>query len=140
VIPKGTRVRGFATWAQDNVGTIRERVYDRCRSSAAAFARSGSRSNVPAGDYQPIEKPGRVHDAKALAAARRRFCEFCGRTPVDPAEIHVHHISAKGNGVGPGDVGGPDGNLISLCWQHHDDAHWGRISRERLRAIIAMRP
>ena len=89
---------------------------------------------MPTPGFQPIEKPQRIHDQKAIDAARRHYCEFCGRTTVEAQQIHVHHVSSKGSG---GDD--KDGNLISLCFICHDNAHRGLISRERLRAIIAMR-
>lgn len=82
--------------------------------------------------YQPIPRPRRIHDRKAIAAARRGYCEYCGGRP--PEGCQVHHIKSRGSGGG--DV---DGNLISLCAACHTATHAGRISRSRLRAIVATR-
>ncbi len=45
--------------------------------------------------------------------------------------VDVHHIASRGSG-------GDDTleNLICLCRRHHTRAHYGKISRGRLRAIL----
>lgn len=70
-----------------------------------------------------LTKPHRLRDPKAIQAARREYCELCGRYGV----IHVHHIRSKG-------AGGNDeaDNLVSLCPICHDKVHRGLIERERL--------
>ena len=77
-----------------------------------------------------IEKPRRVRDKKAIAQARKEWCEVCGK----PGIVHVHHIKSKGSG-------GDDlpENLISLCPSCHDKAHRARISKEALKEIVGRR-
>lgn len=81
--------------------------------------------------YEPIEKPVRIKDEKALQAARDRWrCEVCGVIgPVEP-----HHISSRG-------AGGHDSekNLISVCRCCHSKIHWGRVSRSTLKEIVERR-
>lgn len=74
-----------------------------------------------------IPKPRRVKDKKALAAARKEFCEYC----LTWGPVHVHHIRSRG-------AGGNDepANLIDLCPFCHDKVHRGLIPRERLREIV----
>jgi predicted restriction endonuclease len=77
-----------------------------------------------------IPKPRRIVDKKAIEAARKPWCEYCG----DTYHIEVHHIKSKGSG-------GNDeaNNLVSLCACHHRMVHDGLIRREELRAIVARR-
>ena len=72
----------------------------------------------------------RVKDKKAIAQARKEWCEVCGK----PGIVHVHHIKSKGSG-------GNDvrENLISLCVTCHDKAHRALISKEYLREIVGRR-
>jgi predicted HNH restriction endonuclease len=70
-----------------------------------------------------LPKPRRITSKSAIEAARKDYCELCGRRGV----IHVHHIKSKGSG-------GNDeaDNLVSLCPVCHDKVHRGLISREAL--------
>lgn len=80
----------------------------------------------------------RIIDPAAIEAARKHYCEVCG-TQAGPFE--VHHISARGMGGAKGDD--VDVNLVNLCAgarvNCHDDAHAGRIPRERLEIIAQSR-
>lgn len=84
------------------------------------------------------DRPKRIVDRKALKRARQRtHCEHCGeRFESYPfyRSCSPHHIKSRG-------AGGPDSdeNLISLCGLCHDLAHRAKISRERLREIVAER-
>ena len=71
-----------------------------------------------------IPKPKRIKNPRAIEAARKPYCEYCGCL----GTVHVHHIKTKGSGGH--DI--PE-NLISLCPLCHDKAHWGQISKEALR-------
>jgi 5-methylcytosine-specific restriction endonuclease McrA len=73
-----------------------------------------------------IPKPKRIVDRKAIEAARKPYCELCGRW----GTVDVHHIDSRG--AGHGDE--PE-NLISLCRVCHRKAHDGNISRDELREI-----
>jgi 5-methylcytosine-specific restriction endonuclease McrA len=75
-----------------------------------------------------IPKPARIRDKRAIEAARKPFCEICGRW----GTVDVHHIDSRG--AGHGDE--PE-NLISLCWVCHRKVHDGNISRDELRRIKA---
>jgi 5-methylcytosine-specific restriction endonuclease McrA len=72
----------------------------------------------------------RIVDRKAIAAARKPFCENCGRW----GTVHVHHVKSKASG-------GSDelANLVSLCPICHTLAHTGQISKETLREIVRRR-
>ena len=72
----------------------------------------------------------RKRDNKAIQAARKPFCERCGRA----AGIEPHHIFTRG-------AGGKENkeNLIQLCPACHIGAHDGHIQREELLGIVAQR-
>lgn len=76
-------------------------------------------------------KPKRLKDRKAIEAARKQYCEVCGRWDM---AMQVHHIACKGSG-------GPDHsyNLITVCVACHTLAHSGRIARDTLWRIVARR-
>ena len=78
-------------------------------------------------------KPARVRSKSAIEAARKEWCESCGR----PAYAEPHHVVTVG-------AGGPDHrfNLIQLCGDDHTRAHSSdknRLTADRLLAIVAMR-
>lgn len=73
----------------------------------------------------PVPKPVRVKDRTAIERARKPWCEWCWDLR---KSCHVHHI--KSRGAGGHDM---DDNLICLCWECHDKAHRGLISRDELR-------
>ena len=78
-----------------------------------------------------VPKPVRLRDPKAIDAARKPYCEVCGR----PAQGEPHHII-------PRSVGGADHklNLIQLCRRcHYGDVASGKLKPEQLFAIIAKR-
>lgn len=80
--------------------------------------------------YEPVEKPVRRKDSKLWKAlSRLPYCEHCGRRV---GVSHNHHIRSRG-------AGGPDSreNCLALCPACHDDAHRGKISREKLLAIAS---
>ncbi|MBT9168939.1 MAG: hypothetical protein DDT19_02291 [Syntrophomonadaceae bacterium] len=77
-------------------------------------------------------KPKRIRDKKAIRQACKPWCEFCGKVGF----TEVHHIIAigfaqRGHDIAP--------NLISLCVICHDLAQEGKISKERLVKIVAVR-
>jgi 5-methylcytosine-specific restriction endonuclease McrA len=72
-----------------------------------------------------LEKPKRVKDRKAIEAARKPHCEFCGIW----GKGQVHHIKSRGSGGHDT----PD-NLIHLCVECHTRVHAGRISKAELLA------
>lgn len=69
-------------------------------------------------------------DEKAIQAARKSYCEYCGRC----AEGEPHHIFTRG-------AGGRDikENLIELCFDCHRAAHDGHIRRDALLGLVAKR-
>lgn len=77
-----------------------------------------------------FQKQKRIVDKKAIEAARRSHCEYCGRAWM----IEVHHIKSRGSG-------GHDeaSNLISLCKDCHMKVHSGQIPRRNLLYIIGRR-
>ncbi len=77
-----------------------------------------------------IPKPRRVRDRAAIEAARKPWCEVCGKA----GPVHVHHIDSRG--AGHGDVAD---NLVSACPWCHARIHAGQIPRERLREIVRRR-
>lgn len=79
-------------------------------------------------------KPRRVVSRQAIEAARKPYCERCGRTDLP---IHVHHVKARQMG-GARRMDVAD-NLISLCARCHDLVHRGRIRREGLICIVEER-
>ena len=90
---------------------------------------------MPTGPFLPIDKLCRIVDPKAIQAARRNYCERCGRVG---GRFEVHHI--KSRGAGGDDVAE---NLINLCIGFesncHDRAHRGLIPRAELLTIVAQR-
>lgn len=48
--------------------------------------------------------------------------------------VDVHHIKTRGSG-------GDDvrENMICLCRKHHEDAHWGRITKDQLKKWLEER-
>ncbi len=72
-----------------------------------------------------LDKPRRIVDRKAIAAARKEYCEYCGRW----GKGQIHHIKSRGSG-------GHDTpeNLIHLCVECHTRVHAGWISKSELRA------
>ncbi|NPV52196.1 MAG: hypothetical protein HPY71_01580 [Firmicutes bacterium] len=75
----------------------------------------------------------KIIDRRAIEAARKPYCELCGRR----GPVEVHHVFSRGMGGGGRlDV---HFNLISLCWQCHRAYHDGRISRERILQAVARR-
>lgn len=79
---------------------------------------------------QALAKIPRVEDPDVIKAARKNYCELCGR----PAYKEPHHI--KSRGAGGGDI--PE-NLIQLCAEHHFAAHTGNLPRGDLVKIVAVR-
>ena len=79
-----------------------------------------------------IPKPKRIKNEKAIAQARKEWCEVCGK----PGVVHVHHIRPIGFSQTGNDV---RENLISLCVTCHDKAHRALISKEYLREIVGRR-
>lgn len=74
-----------------------------------------------------IPKPRRIVDPQAIKAARKPYCEYCGKW----GYTEVHHIKTRGSG-------GDDvpSNLVSLCRACHDKAHRGLISKRELKEIV----
>ena len=77
-----------------------------------------------------LSKHKRIKDRRAIKAARKNFCERCGRY----AGIEPHHIFTVGSGGG--DV---SYNLVQLCTCCHIGAHSGNVQRDELLAIVAER-
>ncbi|HHW13488.1 MAG TPA: HNH endonuclease [Firmicutes bacterium] len=78
-----------------------------------------------------IPKPRRLIDRKSIEAARKPWCEVCGKA--GPTQVH-HWEHTRGAG------GGDEAhNLIALCVSCHTKAHNGEIGRERLREIVRRR-
>src|SRR5438128_1015768 len=80
--------------------------------------------------YQPIEKPKRIKDRKAIKVAKTDCCEVCFARFGRSCLREVHHIKTRGSG-------GNDlrSNLICLCQLCHRKVHNGEISRARLLEI-----
>jgi len=78
-----------------------------------------------------LPKPKRLRDKRAIEAARKPYCELCGRADMG---LQVHHVVSRGSG-------GPDmpENLITFCASCHTLAHGGCISRDELWRVIAQR-
>ena len=86
---------------------------------------------------KPYPKHIRIKDPKMAALVRQRDgqCLYglkfglgdCGGI------LHAHHIKCRG-------AGGDDvkENMISLCAKHHDQAHWGKISKVVLYALLTL--
>ncbi len=73
-------------------------------------------------------------DPNLLEEFRRCLkCQFCDK----PAMCVPHHY--HGRGMGGGSQLDVRENLIALCPQCHDDAHWSRIDRADILAKIAAR-
>lgn len=77
-----------------------------------------------------IPKPTRVNSQAAIRAARKPFCEKCGRQ----ASGEPHHIRSRG--AGGSDI--PE-NLIQLCAGCHIEAQEYRIKPAALIEIVARR-
>lgn len=77
-----------------------------------------------------LAKHKRIRDRKAIQAARKNYCEYCGAY----ADIEPHHVFTVG--AGGGDV---SYNLVQLCTRCHIGVHAGKIEREELLAIVAKR-
>lgn len=72
----------------------------------------------------------RTVDPSAVSAARKTFCQICGRTQ----GLHNHHIIYRSHG------GGDDpNNLITLCFECHDKVHRRVISIDQLK-LLAKEP
>jgi hypothetical protein len=85
-------------------------------------------------DAGVIPKPKRLVDKRAIEAARKPWCEYCGKA--GPTEVH-HWEHSRG-------AGGDDlpANLIALCAGPngcHQKAHMGLISKDQLREIVRRR-
>ena len=78
-------------------------------------------------------KKVRIKDKKAIEAARKPYCEYCGCSSTSIA-YHVHHIKSKGSGGD--DI--PD-NLINLCCICHFKVHNGNIARREIENVIKRR-
>ncbi|MGE5482475.1 MAG: HNH endonuclease signature motif containing protein [Bacteroidota bacterium] len=77
-----------------------------------------------------IPKPQRVRDSRAIEAARKPWCEYCGRS----GRTQVHHIKSRGSG------GGDEAqNLVALCVVCHARAHAGQTTKDQLREIVRRR-
>lgn len=83
-----------------------------------------------------IEKPFCLRDPKAVKAARKPYCEYCGRY----GPVIVHHYN-RTRGAGGDDIytedGSGDDNLISLCPECERKAHNAQISKSQLREAKA---
>lgn len=148
--PTHRRHRNAADSATCAAGGLRCRLCHACR--CAPSAARPLRTHLPDGTYQWIEKPkhrrrGRrpdsciVIDPKAIEAARKDWCERCGRYRTSQVAMEVHHVSARGMAGGKRrDV---SSNLICLCvgWETscHRLVHLGRITVEELQAIVDAR-
>lgn len=77
-----------------------------------------------------IPKPKRIVNKKLLKEMRLPYCELCGNS----FNTEVHHIVSRA-------AGGDDvrENLVCLCFRCHTIAHYGGITKERLREIVARR-
>ncbi len=78
----------------------------------------------------------RIESPETIAHVRRRDgCCLAGLVLKDGCleGFDVHHISSRGSG-------GDDTleNLICLCRRHHNLAHYGFLSRGKLRSILQM--
>lgn len=75
-------------------------------------------------------KKKRIKNKKEIEKARKKYCEYCGRT----WGIEVHHIKTRGSG-------GNDelSNLVSLCADCHTKAHNGQIPKRNLKYIVEKR-
>lgn len=75
--------------------------------------------------------PARLEDSRAIARARKPYCEICGST----WGLEVHHIFTRG-------TDGPDVhfNLVCLCWNcHHGNVTEGKLTRQKLLAYVSRR-
>jgi hypothetical protein len=77
-----------------------------------------------------LAKPHRIVDRAAIEAARKPYCEACGRR----AYGLPHHVKTVGSGGD--DI---DSNLIQLCTVHHTMAHNGQLQKNKLKKIIERR-
>ena len=75
--------------------------------------------------FQPLPKPARVRDTKALRSPRSKYCLLCGKWGVP---IERHHIKSRGSGGGD-----EENNLIDLCTICHGKAQRYEISPEELK-------
>lgn len=88
---------------------------------------------MPPRTFEPIDKPAkRIEDPAAVEAARRPWCEWCGRDTRNGC--HVHHVRSRG--ARGGDVAP---NLCSLCYLCHGKFHDGNIRRALFDAAIDLR-
>ncbi len=81
-----------------------------------------------------IPKPQRIRNPRAIEAARKPWCEVCGRA----GRMEVHHWEHS-RGAGGDDI---PHNLICVCAGPggcHERIHAGQIPRERLREIVRRR-
>lgn len=81
-----------------------------------------------------VPKPARVVSRRAVEAARKPYCERCGRRDLP---IHVHHVRARG--IGAGKQMDVTQNLVALCVSCHDAVHRGVVSRDEIQRIVERR-
>ena len=81
-----------------------------------------------------IAKPRRIRNHKAIQAARKDYCERCGRRDLP---IEVHHVLHRQMGGGR-QLDVPE-NLLALCVACHRAYYNGRIGREELMEIARRR-
>ena len=75
-------------------------------------------------------KTKRIKDKKAIAQARKPYCEWCGAHRDGGAVLEVHHIApSRGMGMKSDDV--PE-NLITLCVVCHGKAQRYEIKADDL--------
>ncbi len=75
----------------------------------------------------------KVLNPDLLATYRTKRCAVCSRN----YGVCGHHFYAKGMGGGS-QLDIPE-NLLPLCVECHDKAHWGKIERPELLRLIAAR-
>lgn len=76
---------------------------------------------------EPIPKPKRIKNKKAIEEARRDYCEYCG----GHFNLQVHHWQHT-RGAGGNDE---PSNLVTLCMSCHAKAHTGQISKTMIAKI-----
>lgn len=72
-----------------------------------------------------IYKRKRIINPAAIKAARKKFCQHCGK--YQESGLHVHHIKTKGSG-------GADvtENLVTLCFECHTKVHSDELVLESI--------
>jgi hypothetical protein len=77
-----------------------------------------------------IPKPSRIKSTSTVDACRKPFCEVCGGF-WHPVPHHIYSVGARN-----GDI---PVNLISLCVECHTKAHAGKLTRNYLLTLTAVR-